>query len=215
MTVFVIAMEDEAMCVVRHLASVTEERLYGRRVLTGTRHGRRVRVVVSGIGKSNAAAATQLALQLGGADVTVFNLGLCGGFGSSVELGGVYEVDRAVEYDFDLAELNGTAKGVLNERATPYLPLATLGRRPARTLATGDRFSDDDSDHAYLTQELGATLRDMEGAAVAHVCETAGVVCRALKCVSDVAGGGAMTRQYLHNRARCLDLLAAAAEAYV
>ena len=44
----------------------------------------------------------------------------------------------------------------------------------------------------------------MEGAAVAHVCKLADVKCVSLKCVSDVAGKGAMTDQYLDNRARCL-----------
>ena len=41
-------------------------------------------------------------------------------------------------------------------------------------------------------------------AAVAHVCKLANVKCVSLKCVSDVAGKGAMTDQYLDNRARCL-----------
>jgi nucleoside phosphorylase len=158
----------------------------------------------------SAAAATQLALQLGGEDVCVCNTGLCGGFGDRVALYGLYEVSQAVEYDFDLADLNGTAKGVLNERETPYIPLAVKGVHPARILATGDRFNDDESDHGYLTEELRADLRDMEGAAIAHVCETARVPFFSLKCVSDVAGGGKMTEQYLTCRARCLDVLAQA-----
>ena len=215
MTVFVCAMPDEAECAIRLLDDTREERLFGRRVVFGTRAGIPFAVVVSGIGKSNAAATTQLALQIGGPDVLVFNLGLSGGFGATVEVFGVYEVLRAVEYDFDLADLNGTAKGVLDERDTPYIPLVVKGRLPARTLATGDRFSDDESDHGYLTAELGAELRDMEGAAVAHVCETAGVPCFALKCVSDVAGEGSMTGQFRTHRTRCLEALAKALEAYV
>jgi adenosylhomocysteine nucleosidase len=207
-TVYVIAMADEAACVLRHLEGAVETRRYGRRVVTGRLNGRPAAVVVAGIGKTNAAAAAQLAIQLGGEGVEIVTAGLCGGFGAAVELFGLYEVARAVEYDFDLADLNGTARGVLNERTSPYIPLAVRGRYPARTLVTGDRFTDDESDHAYLTGELGGDLRDMEGAAVAHVCETAGVPCRALKCVSDVAGAGAMLAQYRTHRARCLDLLA-------
>lgn len=210
MTVYVIAMEDEAACVIRHLEGAVESRRFGRRVVAGRLRGRPVAVVVAGIGKTNAAAAAQLAIQLGGDGVEIVNAGLCGGFGAAVEMFGLYEVARAVEYDFDLADLNGTAKGVLNERTSPYIPLAVRGRRPARTLVTGDRFTDDESDHAYLTEELGGELRDMEGAAVAHVCETAGVPCRALKCVSDVAGAGAMLAQYRTHRARCLEILAEA-----
>lgn len=46
----------------------------------------------------------------------------------------------------------------------------------------------------------------MEGAAIAHVCETAGVPCRALKCVTNVLGAGA-TGQFAENLKRCLVLL--------
>lgn len=215
MRVFVIAMDDEAECVVRHLENIREERLFGRRVIHGMRNNRPFAVVVSGIGKSNAAAATQLAFQIGGEGVEIFNLGLCGGFGGEVEMAGVYEVARAAEYDFDLADLNGTAKGVLDERDSPWIALSVSGMRPALSLASGDHFNDDESDHAFLTDELGADLRDMEGAAVAHVCETARVPCFSLKCVSDVAGGGAMTRQYRVHRSRCLEILSDAAEDYV
>lgn len=166
-------------------------------------------LLVCGVGKVNAAAAAQRAIDAGATEV--LNAGLCGGFGDGVELGGVYEVADAVEYDFDLARLNGTARGVLNERTSPYIPLATVGRFAAKRLATGDRFTDDESDHSYLAVELKAELRDMEGGAIAHVCERAGVRCRALKCVSDVAGRGGMVGQYFDHRKECLECLRRAA----
>ncbi|MBR2713679.1 MAG: hypothetical protein IKB76_02755, partial [Kiritimatiellae bacterium] len=75
---------------------------------------------------------------------------------------------------------------------------------------TGDRFNDSEADHELITKTLRASLRDMEGAAVAHVCKLASVRCVGLKCVSDVAGRGAMTDQYLDNRTRCLVKLSTA-----
>ena len=194
MKAFVIAMECEADCVRPHLKP--GDRLY-----------------VSGIGKVNAAAATQRAI-CEGAD-EIWNIGLAGGFGD-VEVGGIYRVDRAVEYDFDLAKINGTPVGTLNEYDTPYIELVApdgVDERlafPVRTLATGDRFNDSAADNELIVRALGAALRDMEGAAVAHVCKRCGVRCVALKCVSDVEGRGAMTGQYLENKARCLVGLTAA-----
>lgn len=194
MKAFVIAMECEADCVRPHLKP--GDRLY-----------------VSGIGKVNAAAATQRAI-CEGAD-EIWNIGLAGGFGD-VEVGGIYRVDRAVEYDFDLATINGTPVGTLNEYDTPYIELVApdgVDERlafPVRTLATGDRFNDSAADNELIVRALGAALRDMEGAAVAHVCKRCGVRCVALKCVSDVEGRGAMTGQYLENKARCLAGLTAA-----
>ncbi len=196
MRAFVIAMECEAEAVRPALRD--GDKLY-----------------VSGIGKVNAAAAAQLAICEGAGEI--WNAGLCGGFGN-VEVGGVYGVDSAVEYDFDLAKLNGTAIGVLDEMTTPYLPLRTVEdaamRFPNfkgwRTLATGDHFNDSENDYSLITQTLGASLRDMEGAAIAHVCMRRNVPCVSFKCVTNVAGRGSMTGQYCDNRSRCLDNLSAA-----
>lgn len=163
------------------------------------------RLYVSGVGKVNAAAATQRAI-CEGAD-EIWNVGVCGGFGEDVEVGGIYCVDRAVEYDFDLAQINGTAVGVLNEYDTPYIGLSPLSGLPSRTLATGDRFNDSDADNELIAKTLRASLRDMEGAAIAHVCKKSGVRCISVKCVTNVVGKGSMTGQYEANRARCLENL--------
>lgn len=186
MRAFVIAMECEAEAVRPWLKK--DDRLY-----------------VSGIGKVNAAAATQKAI-CEGAD-EIWNAGVCGGFGADIKVGDVYGVERAVEYDFDLAQLNHTAVGVLDEYDTPYLELQTAEKVrgfPVRILATGDRFSDSESDYGLIVRTLGASLRDMEGAAIAHVCKRAGVLCVSVKCVTNVAGRGSMTGQYADNRAMCL-----------
>ena len=210
MRAYVIAMDCEAACVRDRMTDAFASQEYGRTVVFGRFGGERVLLVVSGVGKSNAAAATQFAIQSGADEIV--NLGVCGGFEPQMKIGDLYEVDRAVQYDFDLAQLNGTAVGVLNERTSPYIPLRTTGRYPAKTLATGDHFNDSAADLPLLTA-LGVGLRDMEGAAVAHVCETAGVPCRALKCVTNVLGAGA-TGQYAENLARCLAVLAEAAADY-
>lgn len=205
MTAYVIAMDNEAECVIGHLTGAFESLEYGRRVVSGRLGAERVMVVVSGVGKTNAAAATQFAIMSGADEIR--NLGVCGGFEPGMSIGDLYEVDRAVQYDFDLAKLNGTAVGVLNERTSPYIPLAVDGRLPAKVLATGDHFNDNEADLPLL-KSLGVGLRDMEGAAIAHVCERAGVACRSLKCVTNVLGAGA-TDQYATNLSRCLDILSA------
>jgi len=182
MRAFVIAMENEAEQVRPFLKD--GDRLY-----------------VSGIGKVNAAAAVQKAIDDGA--VEILNCGLAGGLEPSMEAGDVFEVSQAVEYDFDLTALNGTRLGTHNERDTPFFECRTTGRFPARILATGDRFTNEARD-AEDAIALGAALRDMEGAAIAHVCETNGVPCRMLKCVSDIHGKGEMTGQYKDNLEKTL-----------
>ena len=170
------------------------------------------RLVVSGIGKVNAAAATQKAIDEGADEIV--NCGVAGGLDASMGIGDVYEISQAVEYDFDLADLNGTGLGVHDERTTPYFDCRTAETHLSRILATGDRFTNDVKDiDAALS--LGATIRDMEGAAIAHVCERNGVPCRMLKAISDVCGKGKMTEQYKENLGKTLANLGAALDLWL
>jgi len=124
-------------------------------------------LVVSGIGKVNAAAATQKAICAGATEI--WNVGLSGGFGAEIKVGDIYGVTRAVEYDFDLAKINGTAVGVLNEYDSPYIDLTyppeLAGRLESRAwfggwriLATGDHFTDSEASYELITKTLGASL---------------------------------------------------------
>ena len=184
MRAYVIAMESEAAAV--RLALKGDDRLY-----------------VCGIGKVNAAMATQKAIDDGATEIV--NAGVCGGFDPAMEIGDVFEVERAVQYDFDLSDLNHTPVGQLDERTSPYFVLS--GPRAVRAvLGTGDHFRNDDADLPLL-ESLGVTLRDMEGAAVAQVCEKNGVPCRLVKSVTNVQGKGSMTGQYADNLAKALAAL--------
>jgi len=192
MRAFVIAMPCEANAVRPHLKA--DDRLY-----------------VSGIGKVNAASATQKAIDEGATEI--LNVGVAGGFDSTMKIADVYEIDRAVEYDFDLAQLNGTEVGVHNERKTPYFILKTTGCFPVKTLGTGDHFNDNVADLPLL-QRLGVGVRDMEGAAIAHVCEANGIPCRSLKCITNVIGSGA-TEAFEKNLAAALVRLSAAVSVWL
>lgn len=188
MRAFVIAMESEAKAVYPALRK--GDRLY-----------------ISGVGKVNAAMATQKAIDEGAREIV--NAGVCGGFLPTMEIGDVYEVDRAVQYDFDLSDLNQTPVGQLDERQSPYFELIEAPRpegKIVQTLATGDHFRNNDDDLPLL-RSLGVTLRDMEGAAVAQVCEKNKVPCRLVKSVTNVQGKGSMTGQYADNLAYALRTL--------
>ncbi len=127
-----------------------------------------------------------LALTLG-AD-RLLNFGVAGGIVPDAKVGTVWQIDRAVQYDFDLHAINGTPVGTLDEYQTPYLPLRSRKNAfPKATLATGDRFTDGSAE-APLYTALGAHLREMEGAAIAHIADAAGVPCYAFKAVSDCIG---------------------------
>ena len=212
--VFVIAMENEAATVTVHLDGVSEKTMFGRRVVCGTLGGEPTAVIVAGIGKSNAAAAAQLALSHFNPEV-LLNVGVAGALHAPMKVADVYRVRAAVQYDFDLAQLNGTKIGTLNEYQDREIPLDLTGNTlPEALLATGDRFNDSQVDYRLLVDDVKADLRDMEGAAIAHVACRAGVKFRSIKSVSDVAGSGSTTDQYLANLKIALAALSAAVPAF-
>ena len=189
----IIAMQNEADTLLSSAKIGRERTMYGKRVLEGSAFGRDFGLVLCGVGKTNAAAGTMLALTLG-AD-KILNFGVAGGLVPQACVGSLWQIERAVQYDFDLHVINGTPIGTLNEYTTPYFPLCCRRNAfPKATLATGDRFTDGTAD-APLLAALGAQLHEMEGAAVAHIAYAAEVPCFAFKSVSDCIGEDS-ARQY-------------------
>ena len=206
MKIFVTAMDCEADTVVRNLEDVRDAQIFGRKVVFGNLGGEETAVVVAGVGKANAAAGTQLAIGSLAADV-IINVGVAGGLDPNLSVGAVYRASKAVEYDFDLSKVNGTSVGTPNECDTPFFELAAAGDWPVAIVATGDRFTDDENDFEFLRGTFGASVRDMELGAIAHVAFHARVPVFSFKAITNVVGQGAMTAQYKENLPRCLDVL--------
>ncbi len=206
MICFIIAMDKEAAPVISAMKAVKEQVICGKRVICGTLYGKDAAVIICGVGKANAACGTQLAADKFNPE-EIINLGVAGGLSHELNVGGIYEISSVVQYDFDLTQLNGTAIGTLDECAENYLPLQICGVYPAKKLATGDRFNDSKKDFELLTTVLNADIRDMECGAVAQVCMHAKIPCRSFKIISDLAGSGSTTEQYLKNLSLCFKTL--------
>lgn len=206
MKCFVIAMESEAKPLFEHMTVLSDEKTGGKRVVTGTLCGEKTAAIVCGVGKVNAACGTQLAIDRLCAD-KIINVGVAGGLNGSLAIGQIYAVSAAVQYDFDLVQLNGTKIGTLDECTENYLPLSASSAFPVRRLATGDRFNDNPDDHDLLTKVLDADIRDMEGGAIAQACMNAGVNCRIYKAISDIYGSGSTSDQFKRNLALCTQAL--------
>ncbi len=198
-------MDKEAEPLIKAMTAVREKTVCGKRVLAGKLFGKKVGVVICGVGKVNAASATQYAIDKLGAD-EIINIGVAGGLNDGLKIGAIYCISEAVQYDFDLTQLNGTEIGTLDECDKNYLPLKASGY-PEKRLATGDRFNDSKDDFKLLTKVLKADIRDMECGAIAQVCMHAKIPCRSFKIISDLAGSGSTTEQYLKNLSICFETL--------
>lgn len=199
----VIAMDSEAEALLDQMEVEDIRTIYGKTVHIGKAFGKDVMLCVCGVGKVNAAAGACAVLHFG-ADV-VLNFGAAGGLDESTELTEVYLITKAVQYDFDLTQLNGGEVGTLDGEEENFLPLYAPKELdyPRRALGSGDRFNDSAADHDLLIK-LGANIRDMEGAAIAQVCKYAGAPCVEVKAISDVYGSGSTTEQYKKNLSRAM-----------
>lgn len=213
--VFVIAMESEADAVLRHLSDVLKFEECGRTVYQGLLNSEQTAVVICGLGKVNAAAGTQYAIDQFTPE-RIVNLGVAGGLDASMRVGQVYSISKCFQCDFDLSDINHTPKGTPDEYDSPFFelsnfPTSQLSNLPTAIVSTGDSFVNGDPDRDFVYGEMGAWLRDMELAAIAHVCKRAGVRCCALKSVSDVhfPDRPPPTEQFVINLKKAVDSLAA------
>ncbi|WP_460793632.1 nucleosidase [Nocardioides pacificus] len=139
-----------------------------------------VALVVTGIGKTQAAVATtQALLARAGAVDLVVNLGTAGALRDG--LGGLFEPGTVLNHDI-------AADAIRALGHEPHDRLSIGG--DATVLATGDVFVSDPAVRARLGAI--ADLVDMEGYAVAWACRQVGVPVRMIKHVSDNADAGAL-----------------------
>ena len=203
----VIAMQSEAEILLSEMQINRSLTISGKTVYVGVAYGKDIAVCVCGVGKVNAALGAQLLVSKFDVD-KLLNFGVSGGLNNGTELCQVYQIEAATQFDFDLAQLNGTCIGTLNEYTEPYLSLNLLNLPyEKRKLATADRFNDSVDDYNLLSKELKADIRDMEGGAIVQAAYATSLPVYSIKAISDVAGSGSTTEQFLKNKAKALENL--------
>ena len=204
----VIAMQSEADILLDEMNISRSLTVSGKNVHVGTAYGKEIALCVCGVGKVNAALGTQLLVSKFDAE-KILNFGVAGSLNKKTKLCAVYQISHATQFDFDLVQLNGTKMGTLNEYEEPYLALNLLKGFLKRKLGTADRFNDSPEDYQLLTKELQADIRDMEGGAIVQAAYAAKLPVYAVKAISDVAGSGSTTEQFLVNKDKALQNLKA------
>ena len=196
----VIAMQSEADILLDEMKISRSLTVSGKKIHVGMAYGKEIAVCVCGVGKVNAALGAQILISKFDAK-SLLNFGVAGSLNTHTELCSVNQISSATQFDFDLVQLNGTKIGTLNEYQEPYLHLNTLPLNfPKKKLATADRFNDSADDYALLTKELQADIRDMEGGAIVQAAFAAQLPVYLIKAISDVAGSGSTTEQFLINK---------------
>lgn len=163
-----------------------------------TEIGTRADLVVTGVGKANAAGAVGAALARGMYD-RVLVVGIAGVLtGCEIELGRPASIERAVLADEGIETGSGFIS--IDEMGFPPIPggcsiaadarmCAALERIGARaTVATVSTCSGTDARALAVARRTGAGLEDMETAAVGLVCARMGVAWGACRVASNTTG---------------------------
>lgn len=209
-TLVVAALPEEADAVLPGRGQAWPDTPFATRVIADAG----IAVLVCGLGKANAAAATAHGAAVH-APARVLMTGVCGRVAPLD--GTAFWLAEAVQHDY------GATRGGRFERYTAgALPIGPAALAPFRAMtdpgvglphariASGDAFVEDAAAAAALADALDAPLVDMEVAAVAQVAEHLGLPWAAVKAPTDDADHGGA-----HDFARNLAAAAARAAAGV
>ena len=159
-------------------------------------------IVMSGIGKVNAARCTQLMIDRFGPSKIV-NIGSAGALHPDIKIGDVVISTACVQHDVDLTVF-GIKKGAFAKQEGGFVEadpgFAELCEAAIKKsigseyqiftgpIATGDQFNDSPEKKTQLYEEFGAYCNEMEGAAVAHVSALCKIPYVVIRSISDKPG---------------------------
>lgn len=199
----IVAMQEELEVVLQALTRTSSRLQAGMLFHQGYYADRPVVVVISGVGKVNAALCTQILISDYHVQ-RVINIGVAGGLGPHIVPGDIVIADTLVQHDMDLRPL-GLAQGQLYRmdlfdfKADPTL--VQLALQACATIqdhahfvgriVTGDQFIADPTKAKQLHEDFNALACEMESASIAHVCHVNAVPFVCIRSISDNANTGA------------------------
>jgi len=197
------AMEEEIERFAHRMEGAKETVKAGITYAQGEWNGKQVILCKCGVGKVNAAVCTQILIDTFGVDAIIFT-GVAGALHPELNIGDIVISTDCQQHDMDATAL-GYAKGEI-----PFAPasvfeadstLVEAARRAGEALypgliymgrvLSGDQFISDRAKVAELYETFGAMCVEMEGSAVAQVCNLNNIPFVVLRSLSDKADGSA------------------------
>lgn len=201
----VVALQSEIKYFLNKIDIKNENWFYNKKIIEFKNNNSSYVLIISGIGKVNAAISTQYLIDKYKVE-TIINIGTCGSLNKTNNIGDIFAVDKAIQFDFDLSDLDNVPVGYIQDYDTNFFHTTNCLNFKINTLATLDRFSKNEKDIDRIIK-LGATLKDMEGASILQVTTTNNIKSIIVKVVSDVYGKEEMTNQYYKNLEYCSKII--------
>ena len=153
-------------------------------------------LVVSGVGKVNAARTTQIMIDNYATDI-IINVGVAGGVSNSLSIGDIVIGEKLVQHDFDITAFNHEKGYIPNVgvyiNSDEYL--TKLAEEVLRdnnisykkgVIASGDIFCTEESMSMKIAHKFNALCVEMEGASIAQVCTLSHVPFLVMRSISDI-----------------------------
>jgi adenosylhomocysteine nucleosidase len=187
------ALPEEIRLLGEHLTEKTSRRVADVDFISGSCAGHTVVLCCAGMGKVNAAAATQILISVFGARRIVFS-GIAGNCSPLLDVGDVAVGCELVHHDIDDLTLENTGLKAEVYRAEPALVVAAeaackkLGVHAVTgRIATGEKFICETAVKNDIVAHCDPLCVEMEGAAVAQVATKNGVPFVVVRAMSDNA----------------------------
>ncbi len=191
------AMPEEIEPLLEKIDDVTLTEYGANRYYTGRYGGKDVVVAYSKIGKVFASLTAAILIEKFGCEVLLFS-GVAGAIREDLHIGDLIMAKSLCQHDLDITAF-GHPYGYVPEGKV-YIPsdeklraLATQVAKDQRIelkegiIATGDQFVADNKRKAWIGKTFNADALEMEGAAVAVVCDAMEVPFFILRAISDSA----------------------------
>ena len=206
----VAAMESEITAIKDAEDTEEIETVAGMEFCVGTIGTCRVVVVECGMGKVNAAVATELLIERFGADA-IINIGCAGSLNDTLDIGDFVVSTEVVQHDYDVSAV-GYEKGEIPYTGLVSFPadeeLITLAceaiaaAAPERQvvkgrICTGDQFISESEQKSTIIDSFGGECAEMEGAAVGQTAYLNGIPFVIIRAMSDNADSAADFTEYV------------------
>ena len=198
----IVAIDEEREEILDMMKDTEVKQVYNLRFLQGTIEEKKCVLIKSGIGKVNAARATQAMLDNFKVDY-IINLGGAGSLNSLLDIGDVVIAKKVIQHDFDITAF-GHSKGYITGvgafiESNPDLVeefSSVLEETPEKNykiklgiVATGDIFCTESWMKDKIRAKFNADVEDMESAAIAQVCYLSEKPFIAIKSISNTLKG--------------------------
>lgn len=191
----ILAMEEELQELLPYLKEKQEIKIFDLAFYEGLISNQECILVLSGIGKVNAARACQILIDNMNVDY-VINIGVAAGINKNLNIGDIVIGTKLVQHDFDITSfghpkgyITGVGKFIETDKYLFDLFKISCTDDLAikeGIIASGDIFCTDPLMTNKIKEKFDALCVEMEGASIAQVCFLSGIPFIVIRSISDI-----------------------------